>query len=77
MRLSNSTVPIIVACLLLLPVMYVGSYLALAAHSPRRMGEPRIALYRVKSKNVHQFFWPLEQIDRRLRPGFWDNTTYD
>jgi hypothetical protein len=70
--------PIIAAVLLLLPVLYVGSYLALVTPggytktisgvtttiSPQsyRWGEPGIA----------RFFWPLEKIDRRLRPGPWD-----
>jgi hypothetical protein len=69
--------PIIAAVLLLL-LMYVGSFLALVTPggytktisgvtttiSPQsyRWGEPGIA----------RFFWPLEQIDRRVRRKAWD-----
>jgi hypothetical protein len=55
---------IIAAVLLLLPVLYVGSYLLLVipgAAMPYRGIEAARTLY-----------WPVEQVDRRLRPRAWD-----
>jgi hypothetical protein len=68
--------PLITAIvLLLLPVVYVGSYLALR----RVVGYERFGRYRwveVRYKYCGQWgnalFWPLEQIDRKVRPGAWE-----
>jgi hypothetical protein len=69
--------PIIAAVLLLLPVLYVGSYLALVV--PERGGRLRGGSglfyrhpYRAGGARSSAAFWPLEQIDRRLRPGVWE-----
>jgi hypothetical protein len=67
--------PIIAAVLLLLPVLYVGSYLALVHPEPRivrlRFAQPSIIHYRIDSAWPARFFWPLEQFDRKVRPGAW------
>jgi hypothetical protein len=81
MKKPRSIAPIIGAILLLLPVLYVGSYLALVTP------ESRIVIHRTKLPDgstevtsdiesyrvggVAWIFWPLEQIDRRVRPGAW------
>ncbi|WP_425618350.1 hypothetical protein NA78x_002055 [Anatilimnocola sp. NA78] len=71
--------PLIVAIvLLLLPVLYVGSYLALVAPE----GVPLIldgknfgghgGSYRYNPDLLSEkAFYPLEQIDRKVRPGAW------
>jgi len=75
---SRSFAPIIAAVLLLFPVLYVGSYLALVVPEGRRVTgthsySVRIHWYRLNDKRLEQIFWPLEQFDRRLRPGAWDS----
>lgn len=80
--MKKQAAPIIAAILLLLPVLYVGSYFALAmppvnqdranSRANNRMGNygwngrawPR-------SSFAAGFYWPLEQIDKKLRPRFW------
>jgi len=62
---TRSRAPLIAAIvLLLLPILYGGSYLALVvpgAAMPYRGVEP-----------ARSFFWPLEQIDRKVRPAEWE-----
>ena len=76
MQSSSHRAPLIVAiALLVLPVLYVGSYLALLQEietwsTPQGvMREPR---YRVSGPWIADFFWPLEQIDRKVRLGAWE-----
>ena len=75
----NNRAPLIFAIvLLLLPVLYVGSYLALVVP-----GDPWIresygnqtppVLYRLGGDRAEWFYCPLEQIDRKVRPCAWDN----
>jgi len=78
----SSAAPLIVAIvLLLLPVLYVGSYLALV--DPRGFYIPPSGLavefthYRFGGDLADVFFWPLEQIDRRLRPVAWRSAWED
>lgn len=59
---------IVAIVLLILPVLYAGSYLALVRPEgsvlfvyPYQYGEAWSA----------RIFWPLEQIDRKVRPGAW------
>jgi hypothetical protein len=77
----TSRAPLILAIvLLLLPVLYVGSYFALVVPSgiPRRMAGPYGGTYisfnehyRFADTEAKFLFWPLEQIDRRMRPKAW------
>ncbi|WP_254509266.1 hypothetical protein [Anatilimnocola floriformis] len=63
--------PIIATVLLLLPVLYVGSYLALVVpgyHIPGQFNN-----YRMGYDYAERIFWPLEQIDRKLRPESWND----
>lgn len=68
--------PIFAAVLLLLPSVYVGSYLALVRPVQRHHGYvyqyPRIGSGRGKA-----IFWPLQQIDGKFRPDSWRYDTYD
>jgi len=77
--------PLIVAIvLLLLPLLYVGSYLAMVFPNPyavRRefMGiSPSETVISFERRNYRScetacscIFWPLEQIDRKVRPMLW------
>lgn len=71
--------PFIVAIVLLLsPLVYLGSYLALAEpHYAVWVGDPSVrpmkivAHYRLFGQRGRAFFWPLEQIDRKIRPEKW------
>ena len=89
MKRESRAPPIIAIVLLLLPVLYVGSYLAMVHHSvqtvtlsiassdassasfpPRDI--PIYKHYRFDADSwASRFFWPLEQIDRKLRPQEW------
>lgn len=78
--MKRHAAPIIAAVLLLLPVLYVGSYFALVVPSGIRVGtikinwipQPIIDHYRIGGDIAAAVFWPLEQIDRNVRPGAWD-----
>jgi hypothetical protein len=81
--------PITAIVLLLLPVLYVGSYLALVLPGPPSFSfsvsmtvswdsDPISPFdpdptYRLDSDWLPRFFWPLEQLDRRLRPQAWED----
>lgn len=76
--MKSSHAPLLIAIvLLLLPLLYVGSYLALVRPGVdwmnmaigSRIPDER---YRVGGRFSEGIFWPVEQIDRRLRPGAWD-----
>ena len=77
--------PLIVAVvLLLLPVLYVGSYLALVEPEGRPVQVNyrgagggmwqvwKTSNYRCNGEWVASLFWPLEQVDRKVRPGTWE-----
>lgn len=72
----DSRAPLIVAIvLLLLPIVYVGSYLALVQPYGRltSAGNRVNRHYRVDSWLTFPIlFWPLEQVDRKVRPEIWD-----
>lgn len=78
---KHSRAPIIAAVLLLLPVLYVGSYFALAmppvnqdrANQRANSGRGNYGWggYAWGGSFAAQFYWPLEQLDRNVRPGFW------
>ncbi|WP_254508836.1 hypothetical protein [Anatilimnocola floriformis] len=79
----ESRVPLIVAIvLLLLPVLYLGSYLALVKPGPDDFRSYAVSLtpspgfydtnYRFANPLLSRVYWPLEKIDRKLRPGAWE-----
>ena len=78
--MKTSRVPLIIAiALLLLPVLSAGSYFVLvvpqariAIHKSARAGSfPYLTHYRFGGTWSLRVYWPLEQIDRRTRPGAW------
>jgi hypothetical protein len=80
MNQPRSFATIITALLLLLPVLYVGSYLALVEPEgvtyKHHIGQRRFyfvtAPYRYQGRFCTHIFWPLEQIDRKVRPEVWE-----
>ncbi|QDU30820.1 hypothetical protein ETAA8_59690 [Anatilimnocola aggregata] len=71
--------PLIVAIvLLILPVLYVGSYLALVLPDGERFELANslqyLPTYRFGTASwAWRVYWPLERIDRRVRPEAWDS----
>lgn len=87
--MKRHAAPIIAAILLLLPVLYVGSYLAMVRTIPRFVRDPSgigtmdlgdgkgpttgwFEHYAVCPSICKVVFWPLEQIDRKVRPDAWN-----
>jgi hypothetical protein len=72
MPTSRSSAPVIAAIVLLLPVLYVVSYLALVIRQPIVPALLTSAdYYRLGGGYAKSIYWPLEQLDRRLQPGVW------
>lgn len=80
----HSRAPLIFAiALLLLPLLYVGSYFVLVLPQGKLLSTPVIGTqfpvpfttyrthYRWGHKLPTTIFWPLEQTDRNLRPRAW------
>jgi hypothetical protein len=71
--------PLITAIvLLLLPVLYLGSYFALVVPRPPAYQSRPVMLYpdqslhyRLGGRGAAAFYWPINQIDRKVRPGAW------
>lgn len=69
--------PVIAVLLLLLPLLYIGSYLALVVRKPMVTvsltfpTQYSADYYRFGGDYAEIFFWPLEQLDRRLQPDAW------
>lgn len=75
----QSRAPLIIAiALLLLPLLYVGSYCAivvpggLIADPTRSTPYVHPTNYRIGDQWSRAIFWPLEQLDRKLRPQAWN-----
>ncbi|WP_254511670.1 hypothetical protein [Anatilimnocola floriformis] len=81
----ESRAPLFLAIVLLLfPVLYVGSYLALV--TPGKVRFAKVAnvgpstyqsmviyeTYRYGGSWSEILFWPLERVDRKVRPGAWE-----
>ena len=81
MPTTRSAVPIFAAVLLLLPLLYVGSYLALVVPKgillPTRVSAGSnswsVYSYRYGGAFSRVVFYPLEQIDRRVRGKAWES----
>jgi len=69
----ESCAQLIVGLALLLPVLYVGSYFALVLPAPVVTGTftPSIDHYRFGGRISKATYWPLETLDRGLRPETW------
>jgi hypothetical protein len=78
MEKPRSAAPFLAALLLLLPLLYVGSYLAVVSPAGTMLWwSGRVDHYEYGGRSVEQFYWPLEQIDRRIRPQAWRDTFSD
>jgi hypothetical protein len=69
--------PIVATILLSLPLLYVGSYYCvvdtdLAGFAP--CTGPATPPYRIWPHFAGQFYWPVEQVDRKLRPGAFEDS---
>jgi hypothetical protein len=75
---ANLTPLVSAILLLLLPVLYVSSYLVLVVRRPivavslTYPTQYSADYYRVGGDYAEVFYWPLEQVDRKLRPNGWD-----
>lgn len=72
---TQSRGPLFIAIvLLLLPVLYAGSYLALVepyGSAGSCIGSEPHYPYRWGGVVASRLFWPLEQVDRKVRPKPW------
>jgi hypothetical protein len=85
MKTSSSTAPIIAVFLLLLPVIYVGSYLLLVV--PAGFGRNEVdnwghrisvvRFYRIGGDRAERFFRPLQRLDQWVRPKAWGDNLHD
>jgi hypothetical protein len=62
--------------LILVPIIYVGSYLFLVDASPldfmTGIGPwPRVPTYRIGGKLAELFFTPIQHLDELIRPEYW------
>ena len=68
---------VVVVMLVLVPILYVGSYLAIVLLSAilvpvtGQRGSYDIRHYRLGGDYAEAIYWPLEQLDRRVRPHSW------
>ena len=69
-------VPFVVAVLLLLPVLYVGSYLAMLDPLESRGGGMLVRSERYRGVGdvgiATHLFRPINLLDRRIRPSYWE-----
>lgn len=77
---ANLTPLVTASLLLLLPVLYVWSYFVLVVRRPAMVyvsltypTQYSADYYRVGGDYAETFYWPLEQIDRKLQPDAWDS----
>ena len=83
--MKRHAAPIIAAILLILPVLYVGSYLALVVPKGITVWPPvdselqggtmsrvgHTGYFRFGITWGERFFWPLQQLHRTIRPDDW------
>lgn len=80
-RNTSSAAPVIAATILLAPMLYVGSYYCLVdtncnwpSHCNIGPVSPTEDLrYRVAPIVCSRVYWPIEKIDRKLRPAAWED----
>jgi hypothetical protein len=85
--MKTSRAPLILAIiLLLLPVLYIGSYLALVIPGGEVVVPAAVTLpfphpvtrtYKLGGEWAEAVFWPLEQIDRMIRPSAWERISWE
>jgi hypothetical protein len=70
--------PLVAAILLLLlPLLYLGSYGLLVVRQPgysvTKFSPAEEDNYRLGGALAQTFYWPLEQLDRRVQPSAWES----
>jgi hypothetical protein len=70
-------VVVVIALLVVLPALYIGSYLALvipsgALRPTGTPGEYAVEYYRAGGALSATIFWPAEQLDRKIRKQRWE-----
>ncbi|WP_254509940.1 hypothetical protein [Anatilimnocola floriformis] len=64
---------VVAVLLLLTPLIYVGSYCLLVdTNTVCLYGNPDLR-YRTSPELCAKIFWPVEQVDRRVRPDAWED----
>ena len=70
--MKNHTAPILAAALLLLQILYIGSYFALVLPNPLEQALADVSgTYRFGGPFAEAFFWPVQRVDQELRPHTW------
>jgi hypothetical protein len=73
---SSHTPWVAIILLCLLPCIYAGSYLALVEAQPLSfVSGPgpwrKRAVYRVGGAVAAKVYWPINKLDRKVRPDYW------
>jgi len=72
-RIYSATGPLLITTIVLL-ALYIGSYAFLVKSDAAEVDpfmNPRVAHYRVGGAVAEAFFFPAEQVDRKLRKEYW------
>jgi hypothetical protein len=62
---------LLMAAMLLLPPLYVGSYIAMVTPNSGAGAPPFYGNYRFGEVYASRIYWPLQQADRQLFPERW------
>jgi hypothetical protein len=77
----SSLAPALIAVALFVPIAYVGSYLAMVQPdgvvAQNHRGWYDVYYYRFGGEASETIFWPLESLDRKSRPKYWQNPFSD
>lgn len=72
---KSAVIPLFVAFLLILPLIYLGTYFANVIPGGvwrNPWSAEGMQYYRVGGRRAEFVYWPLERIDRQLRPSVWN-----
>lgn len=77
--LKNHLTPIAVVVAVLLLCGYVGSYYAMVRIAANPSGNPfvYVAEYRLGGNEVAALYYPIHWLDRKLRPGVWEDNLFE
>ena len=77
MKQRANRLSIFLAILLLVPTLYVASYVFLLEGKQRRLADRFMEVlptYRLEADWIAGFYYPLHCLDRRLRPSYWESS---
>ena len=70
--MKNQKAPILAAVILLLPILYIGSYFAIVLPNPLEKALADVSgTYRFGGQFAEAFYWPVQRVDQELRPHTW------